>query len=116
MSEADRRWRDRGLHDAVLAGDERAWQTWYDESYAALEAYIVWRCGGLRDLADDALQETWLAAVRRVRDFDPERATFAAWLRGIAANVLRNLLRKHRSAACGIADIPAKPQAAETPR
>jgi RNA polymerase sigma-70 factor (ECF subfamily) len=96
MSEADRLWRDRGLHEAVLAGDERAWQTWYDESYAALEAYVVWRCGGLRDLADDAIQETWLTAVRRVHTFDPERATFAAWLRGIAANVLRNLLRRTR--------------------
>src|SRR5262245_53268586 len=114
MSEADRRWRDRGLHEAVLAGDERAWQTWYDESYAALEAYVVWRCGGLRDLADDALQETWLTAVRRVRVFDPERATFAAWLRGIAANVLRNLVRKRQAADSGVASIPAKPQAAET--
>jgi RNA polymerase sigma-70 factor (ECF subfamily) len=113
MSEADRLWRDRGLHEAVLAGDDRAWQTWYDESYAALEAYVVWRCGGLRDLADDAIQEAWLTAVRRVRAFDPERATFAAWLRGIAANVLRNLLRKRRSAACGLAGVPAKPQAAE---
>jgi RNA polymerase sigma-70 factor (ECF subfamily) len=96
MSEADRRWRDRGLHEAVLAGNERAWQTWYDESYAALESYIAWRCGGVRDLADDVIQETWLTAVRRVCDFDPERATFAAWLRGIAVNVLRNALRRTR--------------------
>ena len=40
--------------------------------------------------ADDVVQETWLTAVRRIRAFDPERGPFAAWLRGIAANVLRN--------------------------
>jgi RNA polymerase sigma-70 factor (ECF subfamily) len=94
MSEADRVGRDRGLRAAVLAGDDRAWQTWYDESFPALDAYVLWRCGGLRDLADDALQETWLTAVRRVRKFNPERSAFSAWLRGIAANVMRNQIRR----------------------
>lgn len=112
MSEADRHWRDRGLHEAVLAGNERAWQTWYDESYASLERYVVWRCGGLRDLADDVIQETWLTAVRRVRDFDSDRATFGAWLRGIAVNVIRNALRRSRSLT-ELREIPAKPQAAQ---
>jgi RNA polymerase sigma-70 factor (ECF subfamily) len=54
----------------------------------------VWRCAGLRDLADEAVQETWLTAVRRVRDFDPERGSFAAWLRGIAARIVSNHLRR----------------------
>ena len=48
MDEADRAWRERGLRDAVLAGDERAWRSWYDEAYAGLFAYVHWRCGGLR--------------------------------------------------------------------
>ena len=90
MDPQDRVWRERGLRSAVLAGDERAWQTWYDEAFAGLAAYVGWRCANLRDLADEVLQETWLTAVRRVRAFDPERASFAQWLRGIAANVLRN--------------------------
>jgi RNA polymerase sigma-70 factor (ECF subfamily) len=87
-------WRDRGLRSAVLAGDERAWQTWYEESYAGLHAYVAWRCAGRRDLTDEAVQETWLTALRRIRTFDPERGSFATWLRGIAANVLRNQLRQ----------------------
>jgi RNA polymerase sigma-70 factor, ECF subfamily len=94
MRSDDRVWRERGLRSAVLAGDERAWQTWYDESFDGLYAYVWWRCAGLRDLADEVVQETWLTAVRRVRDFDPERGTFAGWLCGIAANVLRNELRR----------------------
>jgi RNA polymerase sigma-70 factor (ECF subfamily) len=94
MGEADRVGRDRGVREAVLAGDERAWQAWYDESFSALGAYVAWRCGGLRDLADDTLQETWLTAVRRVREFDPERSAFSTWLRGIATNILRNQVRR----------------------
>lgn len=94
MHTGDRVWRERALRSAVLAGDERAWRTWYDESFDALYAYALWRCAGLRDLADDVVQDTWLTAVRRVRDFDPERGAFAGWLRGIAARVVNNQLRR----------------------
>jgi RNA polymerase sigma-70 factor (ECF subfamily) len=86
-------WREARLREAVLAGDEGAWRAWYDEAYAPLEAYVLWRCARLRDLADDVLQETWLVAVRSIRRFRPEAGNFLAWLRGIAANVVRNQLR-----------------------
>jgi RNA polymerase sigma-70 factor (ECF subfamily) len=98
MDTADRVWRDRGLRSAVLAGDGRAWQTWYEESFDGLYTYVSWRCAGRRDLTDEVVQETWLTAVRRIRSFNPEQAGFAAWLRGIAANVLRNHFRKRRTA------------------
>ena len=94
MHPSERAWRERGLRDAVLAGDEQAWRTWYDESFAGLYAYVLWRCGGLRDRADEVVQETWLTAVRRLRAFDPGAGPFAGWLRGIAANLLRNYFRR----------------------
>ena len=87
----------RGLHSAVLAGDEDAWRTLYEESYASLDAFVLWRAGGLRDLADDIIQETWLTGVRRIRDFKPQQAAFVTWLRGIAANLIRNHLRRQRA-------------------
>jgi RNA polymerase sigma-70 factor (ECF subfamily) len=93
MSRDNRVERERLLRSAVLAGDERAWQAWYDEAFEPLYRYVHWRSGGLDDLADEIVQETWLTAVRRMRRFDPRRASFLAWLRGIAGNVLRNRLR-----------------------
>lgn len=96
MHSGERVWRERGLRDAVLAGDERAWRTLYDESFTGLYAYVLWRCGGMRDRADEAVQDTWLTAVRRVGRFDPDAGGFAGWLRGIAANVLRNHFRRER--------------------
>jgi RNA polymerase sigma-70 factor (ECF subfamily) len=117
MDCSERVWRERGLHSAVLAGDERAWQTWYDESFAALDAYVSWRCAGLRQLADEVVQETWLTAVRRIRAFDADQGSFMAWLCGIAANVLRNQFRREarrsRLAACnGHAPLAVSPAAA----
>ena len=35
----------------------------------------------------------------RIRRFNPEQGSFADWLRGIAANILRNLLRKRKRQA-----------------
>jgi RNA polymerase sigma-70 factor (ECF subfamily) len=92
----DRVWRERGLRDAVAAGNAAAWRAWYEAEYAPLEQYVLWRCGSLRDLADDVLQDTWLTAVRRLRAFDPAAGSFHGWLCGIATNVLRNQLRARR--------------------
>jgi RNA polymerase sigma-70 factor, ECF subfamily len=96
MPSGDRVWRERGLRSAVLAGDERAWQVWYEETYPGLHAFVGWRCAGARDLAEEVLQETWLTAVRRIRSFDPDQGSFGDWLRGIAINVLRNQFRKRK--------------------
>jgi RNA polymerase sigma-70 factor (ECF subfamily) len=97
MDSSDRVWRERGLREAVLGGDERAWRLWYDDSYAELAGYVLWRCGGLRERADEVVQETWLTAVRRLSSFDPDAGSFAGWLRGIAVNLLRNRFRRdHR--------------------
>jgi RNA polymerase sigma-70 factor (ECF subfamily) len=94
MQPSDRAGRERGLRQAVLAGDEQAWRTWYDECYADLYAYVLWRCGGLRDRADEVIQDTWLTAVRRLRAFDPAQGAFAGWLRGIAVHLLCNAFRR----------------------
>jgi RNA polymerase sigma-70 factor (ECF subfamily) len=86
-------WRERTIRDAVLAGDAEAWRLWYDAHFDRLAAYVRWRCAGLRDLADDVLQETWLVAVRRLRAFDPAKGAFFDWLCGIASNAARSAIR-----------------------
>jgi RNA polymerase sigma-70 factor (ECF subfamily) len=96
MERGDDVWRERAVRDAVLAGDGTAWRGWYDAHFARLAAYAGWRCGGLTDLAEDVIQETWLTAVRRLRAFDPARGPFFLWLCGIAANAARNAVRGRR--------------------
>lgn len=87
---------EQALRRAVLAGDQTAWRTLYDGAYLELWNYVVWRSAGLRDLAEEITQETWLVAVRRIRDFDPVQGSFIGWTRGIAAKVLNNHLRSRR--------------------
>ena len=107
-------WRDRATRDAVLAGDPAAWRAWFDAHYDRLAAYARWRCGGLSDLADDVIQETWLVAVRRVRAFDPAKGAFFDWLCGIASNAARGAVRarlrqKSRSRPLADGGDPAMP-------
>ncbi|MHC4401464.1 MAG: RNA polymerase sigma factor [Planctomycetota bacterium] len=91
--------REQLLVRAVVAHDEQAWQTLYDESFDPLRRYVTWRCGGRAEPVEEILQETWLTAVRRIRHFDPHRGTFLDWLRGIAGNVHRNHLRRRQTRA-----------------
>ena len=96
MDCGDRIGDETRLRAAVLAGDDAAWRNWYDAAAPALRAYVHWRCRGLADWVDDIVQEVWLTAVRRIRSFCPDRGPFAGWLRGIAANLIRNRLRQRR--------------------
>jgi RNA polymerase sigma-70 factor (ECF subfamily) len=96
MLGGDRLGQERRLRAEVLAGDEGAWQALYDAAAVGLRAYVHWRCAGSHDMADDVVQDTWLTAVRRIRTFRPEKGPLTAWLRGIAANLIRNRLRQRR--------------------
>ena len=97
MPSDDRFQRESVLHRAVLAGDERAWRALYEESFDPLYRYVHWRCAGMVSITEETVQETWLTAVRRIRTFDPEQGSFLGWVRGIAANVLRNQFRQKRT-------------------
>jgi RNA polymerase sigma-70 factor, ECF subfamily len=95
MTPADRH-EDLLLRQAILAGQANAWERLYDRERSALEAYVLWRCGRSRVLAEDAIQEVWLAALKGIRAFDPARATLRTWLRGIAGNVVQSRLRSQQ--------------------
>lgn len=113
---SDGAWRERTIRDAVLAGDAGAWQSWYDAHFDRLAGYVRWRCGGLRDLADDVIQETWLVAVRRLSRFDPGQGTFFAWLCGIASNAARSAIRaRGRQKARARSLVPGDDRATSDP-
>lgn len=110
MDDRQRIGYETGLRSAVLAGDEAAWRAWYDAHSAGLRRYVLWRSGGIIELADDVLQETWMTAVRRIADFRPQTGGFRQWLFGIAAMMLKSHLRKHRRIAVrqqALVEIPA---------
>ena len=102
-------WQEARLREAVLAGDEKAWELLYVESMPGLYRFVLAQSDGRPELADDIAQESWMVAVRSMRRFDPERCRFSTWLHAIA----RNLLRQRREAevrrepATGVGDLEA---------
>jgi RNA polymerase sigma-70 factor, ECF subfamily len=119
MEAESRHWEERALRAAVLSGDEGAWRVLYERHFDALFAHVCARVGGDRDRAQEAVQDCWMTAVRRMRSFDPERGSFAKWLRGIADRVLlgqrRRWARRQRLAQGGpaasestMADTPSE--------
>lgn len=86
--------REQALREAVLAASEAAWRALYDEHFDSLYGFAWHRAGRDAHRTDEVVQETWLVAVRRIADFDPVQGNFDAWLKGIAANVLKNQRRR----------------------
>lgn len=81
------------LRDAACRGDAVAWRALFDSAAESVSGYVRWRCGGRHDLADEAIQETWLSAAKSLSRFDPAKGAFAGWICGIAGNVILNRLR-----------------------
>ena len=61
----------------------------------AIRAFVSVRLNN-RCEADDLAQEVFVVAWRKIEDYD-HTASFRAWLRGIAHNLLRNHWRKRRA-------------------
>ncbi|MCH8006504.1 MAG: sigma-70 family RNA polymerase sigma factor [Planctomycetes bacterium] len=62
----------------------------FDRHCRSLYRYVVVRMGGDAQLADDVMQQVWVAALRTGRSVPADEIEF--WLRGVA----RNILAAHR--------------------
>ncbi len=83
------------LRDAA-AGDDRALTRFYEAEVDGLYAFVFPRVGRDRSLAEDVVQETFLRALGRTGDYDPERGSLAVWLAWLARNAIRDCVREHR--------------------
>lgn len=73
---------DEDLLAAYAAGDARAFGELYERYERAIYRFFL-RQGAASAVADDLLQETWLAVVRHAANFEP-RAKFTTWLYTVA--------------------------------
>lgn len=86
---------------AAQSGSEQAWRHLFERHFDAVYRFCVALAGGRSDQAEEVAHQVFVIAARRISRFDPGRATFRAWLLGIARN--RNTAaqdserrRKHR--------------------
>ncbi len=74
--------------NAAQTGSEQAWQQLFERHFEAVYRFCIALAGGRHDLAEELAQQVFVTAARRIHRFDPGRATFRAWLLGIARNRL----------------------------
>ncbi len=90
---------------AAVRGDRRAFERLYREHVGQVHALCL-RLTGRRDVAEDCVQEAFIAAWRALPRFEA-RSRFSTWLHRIAVNAV---LGRHRGLAArleGIMDEPA---------
>lgn len=76
---------------AALADDD-ALASWYRRTIPRVFAYLMSRCGGDRDLAEELTQQQFIAAVEQRWGFDGRSET-VTWLCGIARHKLADHFR-----------------------
>jgi RNA polymerase sigma-70 factor (ECF subfamily) len=83
---------DRDAFDRFRRGEEQAFLAIHD-AHAAVIARLVGRFFPRPFEREEAAQEVWLLVHRMAGAFDPARGSLVAWLRVLAANRCRELLR-----------------------
>jgi RNA polymerase sigma-70 factor, ECF subfamily len=94
------------ITDAELArrtarGEEQALEALYERCVDGLYAFVFYRVGRDRSIAEDVVQETFLAALGRIADYDAGRGSFRAWLCVLSRNVIRKHLRERAAVSQG---------------
>jgi RNA polymerase sigma-70 factor (ECF subfamily) len=84
---------DTELLRGAARGDDAALTGLYERHVDGLYAFVFYRVGRDRQLAEDVVQATFLHALERADEFDPRRGSFRAWLHTSSRNVMRTQLR-----------------------
>ena len=87
---------ERELAQGLREGSGQSWLALYDAFALRVWNSVARRVGSGSDVAD-IVQETFLAAARSARNYDPERGSLWCWLSGIARNQTALFFRKQSS-------------------
>jgi len=67
-------------------GDQQAWAQLFDGHFEAVYSLCLRLTQGKQSFAEEATQEAFMIAARKIRRFQPANGTFRSWLFGIAQN------------------------------
>ncbi len=68
-------------------------RAWFERYSAVVHGFVRRRVATCPNLADDVTQDTFLVALKQIREFDPDRGAMLPWLTYIARNCARKALR-----------------------
>lgn len=99
---------DKKLARQLLAGDERAFDRFFDEYFARLYRFAIARLGDDPDAAKEVVQTTLSKAIRSIESYRAESAMFT-WLCAICRNEISDWLSRqgrYREHIVLVEDLP----------
>ena len=102
MSEENIHQDDLDLARAATGGDEKAWRRIYDQTHGQLYNFLCYQTGD-RDAARDLMQDTYVAALRRLDTYRGQ-GTLLSWLRSVG---MRKCLDWRRRATMNLRKLAA---------
>ncbi len=84
---------DEDLMALYLEGDVGAFKVLMDRHSGPVFNFILRRCGGSKEVAEDILQDTFVRVIKNASSFQ-RKAKFTTWLYTIARNLCIDALRK----------------------
>ena len=72
------------FYESLQDRDAAAWDEFYEEHVRELYGFVFRLVRGDPQTAADVFQDTWLDAISRIEQFDPNRGELRSWLFGIA--------------------------------
>ena len=104
---------DEELLRLTLAGDEQAFAALYRRRQAGIFRFALQMCGS-ESVAEDVVQEVFMALIREGQRFDPARGTLSSYLYGVARNQVLRRLERDRPFAASLDEEGHGEAAAET--
>ncbi|MHC4458338.1 MAG: RNA polymerase sigma factor [Planctomycetota bacterium] len=77
----------------LLKRDAKAVERWFQAYSDTLYTFIYYRVARDSDLAADIVQETFVQALRKIKDYDSQRGSMLAWLTYLCKNNIKKALR-----------------------
>ena len=77
----------------LLGGDVKAIERWFRIYSDTLYTFIYYRVDKDVELAADIVQETFIEAIRRIEQYDPNKGSMFAWLTCLSKNYINKALR-----------------------
>jgi RNA polymerase sigma-70 factor, ECF subfamily len=87
---------ERNLAQGLREGSAESWRTLYDAFALRVWNSVARRVGPSSSDVADIVQESFLAAARSARNYDPARGSLWCWLSGISRNQTALFFRKKK--------------------
>jgi RNA polymerase sigma-70 factor (ECF subfamily) len=80
----------------LQVGNQQAVRQWFEQYADPLYTLVFYGVARDADMAADIVQETFLSALERIKDYEPARGNMFAWLSYLSKNCIKKAIREKR--------------------